>query len=129
MKGAYRAPEGKSDEKADPVLASESGDNHDADRSDNGSDHAEKRLAQRGPQHRRADDRGRRHRPCRVAELKGEGDVVRETDGSPKPQGEKERRRRIAQPFRERSAAGFAERGAGRGHAYGYITASSPPST
>ncbi len=46
---ADRAPERKSDEKADPVLANQSGENHDANRSDNGSDHAEERLAQRRP--------------------------------------------------------------------------------
>ena len=42
---ADRAPQRKSDEKADPVLTKQGGENHDANRSDNGSDQSERSFS------------------------------------------------------------------------------------
>ena len=115
-KGADRAPQRKSDEKADPVLTKQGGKNHDADRSDNGSDQSERGFAQRGPQHRRADDRGCRRRPRWFVELKLEGDIsARQTDAHilrPKRSAGVAPRNHSA----KRSAGGLADRGTGRGH-------------
>ena len=44
-KGAHCAPQRKSDEKAQPILAKKGGEDHNADRSDNGSDHSERSFA------------------------------------------------------------------------------------
>ena len=104
--GGGRAPERKSDEEGHPILAKEGGKDHDGDGADHGSDHSEHRFAQRRAEHWLADQRGRRRSPGGLAQFKREGDIEGDADRGPQPQAEKERGRRGAQPFRERSAAG-----------------------
>ena len=124
---ADRAPERKSDEKADPVLAKERGKNDNANRSDNGSDHSEEALRSEAPSTGWQTTR-LWSPPTRVAQLKGEGDVEGETDGSPQPQAEKDRRRRGAQCFTSDATPQLVILGAAAVIANPHITASSPPS-
>ena len=91
--GGGRAPERESDEEGDPILATEGGKDDDRDRADHGSDQSEHRFAQRRPEHRLADQRRRRRRPGGLAELKREGDIKGDANGSPHPQAEQDRRR------------------------------------
>ncbi len=100
--GGGRAPERKSDEKAHPILAKEGGEDHDRDGADHGSDHSEHRFAQRGSEHRLADERGCRRSPRGLAELKREGDIERQGRRKPTISG---RRGARASRSRNRSAS------------------------
>ena len=102
---ARAAPQGECDQEAVPTLREGRHHHHQRRRADACADQAARGLAERGAEHRLADDGGRCARPGRLRQLQPERDEQGDAHGRPHAQPEGDRRRRPSQPGQRPVAA------------------------